>query len=47
MRRREEEERRKVNHVFSSSGELSGILEKCCEGDVTCSEFGQFRLHGH
>jgi len=32
---------------LANSGQLTNILEQCCEGDVTCSEFASFRLHGH
>ena len=32
---------------LANSGQLTNILEQCCEGDATCSEFASFRLHGH
>ena len=32
---------------LAASGQLTNILEQCCEGDATCSEFASFRLHGH
>lgn len=32
---------------LANSGQLTNILESCCEGDATCSEFASFRLHGH
>ena len=32
---------------LAAAGELTGILERCCDGDHTCAEYAQFRLHGH
>ena len=30
---------------LASTGQLSEILGKCCEGDITCSKYDKYSLH--
>ena len=30
---------------LASTGQLSEILGKCCEGDITCRKFDKYSLH--
>ena len=33
-----------LKHLMTS-GQLTEILSKCCEGDVSCSQFDKYSLH--